>query len=173
MRPGHECGPWRAGWSRTWRCCGGSWAAPPCSPCSSRSSPSPSPSVSCGNLAFPTPRRLLRARRCRQRRARVSPSSPHPPHPPHAALSRSALAVRAGQEEQPQGRAAAGPLRRGEDAAFRSGERGGRGGLWYGGEGVAFSSVFNLLMKRLKGGAYRCKERWRASFVHHGVSKLI
>lgn len=38
-------------------------------------------------------------------------------------LSRSALEARAGRKEQPQGRAAAGPLRRGEDAAVRQGER--------------------------------------------------
>lgn len=50
---------------------------------------------------------------------------PLPSSSSSAPLSRSALAVRAGQEEQPQGRAAAGPLRRGEDAAFREGERGG------------------------------------------------
>lgn len=60
----------------------------------------------------------LGGRRCRQPRAQVSPSPPHPP------LSRSDLALRAGQEEQPEGRAAVGPLRRGEDAAFRAGERG-------------------------------------------------
>lgn len=63
--------------------------------------------------------RSLRGRWCRQPRAEVSPSPPHPP------LSRSDLAVRAGQEEQPEGRAAAGSLRRGEDAAVRAGERGG------------------------------------------------
>lgn len=46
-----------------------------------------------------------------------------------SSLSRSDLEVRAGQEEQPEGGAAAGPLRRGEDAAFRSGEWGaGSGG---------------------------------------------
>lgn len=37
-------------------------------------------------------------------------------------LSRSALEARAGRKEHPQGRAAAGPLRRGEDAAVRPGE---------------------------------------------------
>lgn len=62
--------------------------------------------------------RSLRGHRCRQPRARVSPSPPHPP------LSRSDLAVRAGQEEQPQGCVAAGSLRCGEDAAFRAGEPG-------------------------------------------------
>lgn len=38
-------------------------------------------------------------------------------------LSRSALEARARRKEQPQGRAAAGPLRRGKDAAVRPGER--------------------------------------------------
>lgn len=37
-------------------------------------------------------------------------------------LSCSALEARAGRKEHPQGRAAAGPLRRGEDAAVRPGE---------------------------------------------------
>lgn len=40
------------------------------------------------------------------------------------AVPRSALEARAGREERPQGRAAAGAVRRGQDAAVRQGECG-------------------------------------------------